>query len=125
MKKDIEGGKKMLELAMGDIKAITAKIVAIAALSGDKAAVSIMDNVVNALTSSITSLVNTIGPRQIILGGGIIEGMPEIITTIDKGVKANSLQAATANVLITGAKLQNDAGAIGVALFALKTLSAH
>lgn len=122
---DTFGGRRMLALADGDINAITAKVVTTAAQEGDKAAVGLMDNVVDVLISSITSIVNTLGPRQIILGGGIIEGMPEIVTRIDKGVKSNSLHSATSNVLMTRGKLHNNAGAVGAALFALQTFSAQ
>jgi glucokinase len=114
-----DDGKMMLEIAGGDIKAITGATVAIAVQKGDKMATQLLDNVVDALTAGITSVVNTVGPCRIILGGGVVEGIPQLAGRVETGVKKNALKAAIVSVSILQAKLHNDSGVIGAAAFAL------
>ena len=63
------------------------KTVVAAALEGDAIACSLMGKVVDILTAAITSLVNTIGPELIIMGGGIIEAMPDMVKRIETASK--------------------------------------
>ena len=43
---------------------------------------------------------------RLILGGGIMEGMPQSIERIEKGVKKYALKAATENLKVLPAKFQ-------------------
>ncbi len=110
-------------MAGGKVEDITAKTVAQAFYAGDALAVEIMDEVTDALAAGIAALVNAINPCQIILGGGIIEGMPELVSRIDKGVRRRALTAATGCLAIGASKLGNEAGIIGAAALAMRTFS--
>lgn len=103
----------------GGITSITANTVALAALKGDKLANKIIDNVVEALIAGVISIINLFGPSCVILGGGIIEGMPILIQRIEEGVRKYALKAALSDIKILPAKLHSNSGAIGAAIFAL------
>ncbi len=119
---DKNSGKVLLEMAGGSMDAITAETIGIAAQKEDILANKIIDNLTAALTAGMTSIVNLLGPCRIILGGGVIEGLPGLINVVEKGVKKYALKAAIANVELLPAKLHNDSGVIGAAALALRML---
>lgn len=119
--KDNNAAKLLLELAQNDIKAITGKTVAEAAAKGDVVAKKIIENVGAALVAGCVSVINAFGPRRLVLGGGVMEGMPQLLPVIRKGVQKNALKAAINLLEILPAKLRNDSGVIGAAALALHT----
>ena len=122
VEKDNKAGKMLLNLVDGDITSVNAKTISTAAQSGDILANEIIDKLAEALIAGVTSVINMVGPCRVILGGGVMEGMPELIDKIEKGVKKYALKAAIANVSIVPAQLHNDSGVIGAAAFALHQL---
>lgn len=123
VKTDPAHGRTVLKMAGGKIEEITAITVAQAFYAGDPLAEEIMNEVTDALAAGIAALVNAINPCRIILGGGIIEGMPDLISKIDNGVRRRALSAATGCLEITASKIGNDAGIIGAAALAMRTFS--
>jgi glucokinase len=89
--------------------------------AGDALAVKIIDEAADALAAGVAALVNVLNPCQIILGGGIIEGMPEMVARIDKGVRSRALSAATGRLAISASKLGSEAGIIGAASLAMRS----
>jgi glucokinase len=120
VKADPVSGSTILQMAGGEVEEITAKTLVQAFHAGDALAVKILDEVTDALSAGIAALVNAINPCQIILGGGIIEGMPEMVSLIDKGVRSRALSAATGRLAISASKLGNEAGIIGAAALAMR-----
>ena len=123
VKADPASGSTILKLAGGKVEDITAKTVAQGFFDGDTLAVEIIKEATDALAAGIAALVNALNPCQIILGGGLIEGMPELVSRIDDGVRRRALSAATARLNVCASKLGNDAGIIGAAALAMKTFS--
>jgi glucokinase len=121
---DTRSGKLMLEIAGGNIDAVNGKTVTDAAQKGDNLANKLIDHVADVLIAGIASVVNIVGPCRIILGGGVIEGMPHMIDHIQSGVQKYALKAAVASVTVLPAKLHNDSGVIGAAALALHELIA-
>lgn len=119
--RDRTAGAVMLRLANGDQKAITAKIVSMAAHQNDTLASEIVKNVSNALVAGMAGLVNAFNPCVLILGGGVIEGLPELVSIIDSGVRSRALGAASKKLKVVHAELQRDAGVVGAAAFAIHT----
>ncbi len=119
---DPAAGRAILALADGDAGNITAKIVAEAAHAGDPLASKIFRGVGEALVAGCTSLVNAYNPCVLILGGGVIEGMPGLVTTVDAGVHGRALGAARSRLTVVSSGLHNDAGVVGAAAFALHSL---
>jgi glucokinase len=122
VKSDMKSGKILLAIADSEINKITAKTVSEAASKNDPLATIIIDNLADALIAGATALVNAFAPCRLILGGGIMEGIPQLLERIEKGVNKYALKAATKNLEVLPAKLHNDSGVIGAAAFALHSI---
>ena len=118
IKKNPKDGAVILEKAQNQIKQVTAEKVQSAARDGDKAAIRILNTAVEALVAGITSVVNILSPRRLILGGGVIEGSPDMIGRIETGVRQKALTAAVRNIEFIKAQLGAKAGILGSALAA-------
>jgi glucokinase len=115
-----EAGARLLEMAGGRADDVTAQIVAEAAHQGDPLAQKLVDEVAEALIAGATGLVNAFNPCRLILGGGVMEGMPELLDRIDGGVRQRALAAARDPLQVLPAQLHNDAGVVGAAALALR-----
>ncbi len=122
VRSDMKSGKMMLAIAGNEIDKITARTVSEAADRNDPLATKIIENLGDVLEAGATALVNAFAPCRLILGGGIIEGMPQLLGRIEKNVNKYALKAATKNLEILPAELHNDSGVIGAAAFALKQI---
>lgn len=116
-----EAGLCMLRLAGGKIENVTAKVVVDAVKVRDSLAELVMEHTKQALIAGCVGLVNTINPCRLILGGGIIEGTPNIIPYIEGGIRQRALAAATHTLEVVPAKLHGEAGVIGGAALAMQT----
>jgi glucokinase len=116
---DPAAGDSLLQMAGGQQKAVTAKIVAQAFHAGDPLARKLVDEVAQALIAGSIGLVNAFNPCRLILGGGVIEGLPELVDRIDQGVCERALEAASAPLQVLPAQLKNDAGVVGAAALAM------
>ena len=110
----------LLKAAGNKLSDITAKAVSKAYHAHDPLASSIVDGVAEALVAGAASIVNMFNPQRIILGGGIIEGFPELIGLLDSGIRQRALSAAVESLEITSAELGNMAGVIGAAAMVLR-----
>jgi len=115
-----DGGAMLLKLADGQQKAITAEIVAQAAKDGDVLAQRLLDEALQALIAGAVSLVNAFNPCRLILGGGVIEGLPAWVDQVDRGVRQRALAAARAPLQVVSAALHGDAGVVGAAALSLR-----
>jgi glucokinase len=79
--------------------------------------------VVQALIAGVVSLVNAFNPCRLILGGGVIEGLPELIGRVERGMRQQALAAASEPLQVLPARLHNDAGVVGAAALAMRTFS--
>ncbi len=116
---DPRGGALLLRMAGGRLEEITAKTVTEAAKAGDGLALKLIDMVVQALVSGAVSLVHAFNPCRLILGGGVIEGCPDLVKRVAEGVERRALAAARIPLKIVRARLHNEAGVIGAAALAM------
>jgi len=119
---DPRAGKELIRRAAGQGGNITAATVASAELAGDPLASQIVTEVAEALIAGAVGLVNAFNPERLILGGGVIEGLPELVPRIAQGVKQRSLKVASTKLQVLHAEQHNDAGVIGAAAFALQSV---
>lgn len=117
---DPTAGVCLLKIAHGQLKAITAETVSQAARAGDPLSKNLMSKVTESLIAGVVSLVNAFNPNRFIVGGGVIEGQPEIVEQIGRGVHSRALKTATASLQILPAKLKGDAGVIGAAALTIR-----
>lgn len=114
-KKNEHSNQLLLKLAHDQLNDITAKIVVEAYHQGNELAKQIIQQAKKALIAGMASLVNAFNPCRLILGGGLIDGLPEFINAINEGVRQMSLKAVTQNLEIIKGKLGKEVGVIGAA----------
>ena len=82
-------------------------------------AAGLIDVAVRALSAGVATLVNAVNPCMIILGGGVVEGMPDLVSRVESEVRGRALDAATGRLIFRAAELGNQAGIIGAAALAM------
>ena len=106
------------ELCGGDTSRISGKIIFDAAKQGDVAAKAIVADYVKYLGTGIASLCNALRPEVVILGGGVCNAGEPLFGPLDKIVESEIFSTDDGGLPpILRAKLGNDAGIIGAALF--------
>ncbi|MBI2911401.1 MAG: ROK family protein, partial [Chloroflexi bacterium] len=71
----------------------------------------------------LVGLVNAFNPCLLVLGGGVIEGTPEVISLVEETVRSRALQVATERLRVVKAALGGQAGIVGAAAFARAAFS--
>ena len=118
---DPEAGAPLLHMAGGEMEAITARVVAEAFKAGDPLAGRLVDTVARALTAGAISLIHAFNPCRLILGGGVIDGLPRLVDQIGQAVHRRALPGATEPLQVLPSKLGGDAGVVGAATLAIRT----
>jgi glucokinase len=91
-----------------------------AARPGDSRAAAIIDRVINACAVATWTLLHTVMPERIILGGGIGEAHFDIFSNAMREQSSRATQVPKGRVEIVKARLGQDAGVIGAAALALQ-----
>ena len=110
-------GRSLLSLA-GSVNQVTAVTVSQAYREGDLLARLLVEETGRYLAAGVVSIVNAFNPCLVVLGGGVVEGIPELISIVKDIVPTMALEAAVENLKIVKAALGGDAGAIGAAAMA-------
>ena len=120
---DPGAGAALVALARDRSENLTAALVAEAAHQSDPLAQRLVAESGEALAVGVASIVNALNPCVVILGGGVIEGLPELVQTVKEGVPQRALAAAAEQVSIVKAALGGHAGIIGAAAMARERFS--
>ena len=112
---DPAAGAALLRLTGGAVDDITAATVSAARAEGDVLAREIVRETGEMLGYGLVSLVNGLNPRRVILGGGVLDGLPELLDLASDVVRAHALPAALQGLEIRRAALGDAAPAIGAA----------
>lgn len=116
MKSEGNPNQILMQLAHQDINKINAKTVIEAYRRGDAVSVHILDRFKHALAAGCVSIVNAFNPSRLILGGGVLSGIPEFIPLIDSSIRLMALKTATRILEVVPAKLNKDeVGVLGAA----------
>lgn len=110
----------LLRLA-GGIDGITAAIVGDAAAQGDALARALVEETGTALGVGLAAIANALNPELLILGGGIVEGLPGLVEIAERELGRRALAAALKPLRVVRSRLGADAGVIGSAMFARET----
>lgn len=108
-------GARLLRMAGGNPEGITAETLVQAAGGGDRLARDILAKAKEALVAGLVSIVHGLNPERVVLGGGIVQGMDEVVEDLEEKVKARAMQAATRGLKLVRAHLGGVAGAVGAA----------
>jgi len=118
---DCDRGKFLISLA-GNLKEISAATVSQAFTRGDPLAIQIVEETGKYLAAGVVSIVNVFNPCLFILGGGVIEGLPELISLVEKETRHKALESSLKNLKIVKATLGDNAGVIGAARLARREI---
>jgi glucokinase len=110
-----ELGAAILELTGGDPALITAAVVAEAAHTGDPLARELVREAGAALALGCIGVVNVLNPEVLILGGGVVDGLPELTDMVRDQVGMWALPSAARDVRVLRGRLGANAGAVGAA----------
>ncbi|MDW7760606.1 MAG: ROK family protein [Acidobacteriota bacterium] len=117
VRSDPVAGQRLVSLA-GSVEDITAETVARAFGAQDALARRLIEETADLLGQGLVGVVNAFNPCRLVLGGGVIEGLPEMISIIEKTVRSRALEAASEGLMIVRAALGTQAGTIGAAALA-------
>ena len=113
---DPDAGRAMVERA-GSITAVTAETVFRAYRGGDALARRIVRETERFLTDGTVGIVNAFNPSVLVLGGGLIAGMPEFVPAVESAVRARC-QPPASGARVTAARFTEDAAMVGAAALA-------
>ena len=112
-----DAGRRLIALA-GSAEKVTATTVTQAYNEGDTMAKQLVEETALYLAAGLTGLVNAFNPSLLILGGGVVRGIPDLVARAEPLVRARALEAALADLTIATAELGDKAGVIGAASLA-------
>lgn len=118
---DPNEGAYLQQLADQNEGKMTAKIVVTAYRKEDPLAIKVMNNVVQAVVAGVISIVNGFNPQKLIMGGGLVDGFPELIAFVNQGIRERALAIACERLEIVHSHLKGDAGVIGAAAYAQRS----
>jgi len=117
------GGKMLRDLA-GGVEDISAETVSKAYKQGDQLAKTLVEETGRYLGAGAVGIVNAFNPCLFILGGGVIEGMPTLLSIAEDHIKRRALKP-NQGVKVVKTSLGAYAGMIGAAAFAREKISEH
>ena len=112
---DNKSFENIINAAGGSIEGVSAETVAQAYQAGDKNAAALIKETGRYLSDGVISAVNLLNPCVIILGGGVIDGIPDLFDIVKSEVDGRALKASVLGLRILRAALGKDAGIIGAA----------
>jgi glucokinase len=114
---DPNSGQTLVRLA-GSIDNISTLHVSQGFKKNDPLAMEIVKETGRYLSAGIVGIVNAFNPCKMVLGGGVIEGLPNLIQIIKKTTKEMALDVALESLTISKSALGENAGIIGAAALA-------
>jgi glucokinase len=102
----------------GSVDAIEARTIGEAARAGDPLAREILRETGDYLGSGVAGLVNAFNPERLLLGGGVVEGAPELVEIVANQVRTACQPPAAEAVSVARVALGGDAILVGAAEFA-------
>jgi len=109
----------LLEVAGTDLANIRSGSLKASIDAGDTAVGDILKEAARYIGIAIAGVVNLINPEVVVLGGGLVEAMPEMfITNVAKAANKRVMPAYKDTFKVVPAMLKDDAGVLGAALWA-------
>jgi glucokinase len=106
------------DLCENDLNRITPELIARAALQGDEIAKDIFERAGLYLGIAAANMCVAIGPRRIIIGGGVAQAGELLLDPIRRTIKSRVTVMPVDQVEVVQSQLGNNAGVIGVACWA-------
>jgi glucokinase len=117
---DAGASAMLMEMSGGDLGMLSSRMVAEAAGKGDDYSLSVRDEMAAALSSAAASVINSLNPERVVLGGTVLFGFPRLFDMVVEGATAQCLGPATIGLAIERSALGDLAGVVGAATMALE-----
>jgi len=118
---DIQNGiVSRQDLGLAEDEHPTARCIEKSFKSGQPYAVKFWEDTSLALGALIANALAIINPGALLLGGGVLEGCPELMTLVIHHIMEMAPRSATSNLQFIKPTLHDDAGTLGAALLCLK-----
>ncbi|HDN80867.1 MAG TPA: ROK family protein [Chloroflexi bacterium] len=108
----------ILEMVNGDVGAITAREVALAAQQGDELAVEVFRLAGYYIGIGIVSLMHLFNPSRIIIGGSVAKAGPVLFGPIEETVESRVMEEFLKGFAVVPASLGDDVGLLGAFVLA-------
>lgn len=109
----------LLAAAGMDLSLIRSSTLAAAVAAGDKAVEDIVRDAARWLGVAVGSVINLLGPEIVVLGGGLVEALPELITAeVRRAARKSVMPSFRDTFEVVPAALGDDATAAGAAAWA-------
>lgn len=113
----------LLEVCGTDISKITSGKLAAAIEAGDEEIERIVHRAASLLGCGVATVVHLMAPDVIVLGGGLVEAMPDLyVETVRHSAEERVLGPYKNSFQIVAAELEDDAGVMGAAAWARKII---
>ena len=113
------------KVAGTDVRDIKASALAKSIREGDKAVEKLVRSRASVVGAALSNLVDFLNPDLIVLGGGLVEAMPQIMKReIQKAIEAHSSPKSSKAVKVAVSKLMDHAGTMGAACLAVDMFTA-
>jgi glucokinase len=107
-----------------DLAEIKSGALAASIENGDKVVQRLVEEAATTIGYAVANVVHLLAPDKIVLGGGLIEAMDDlIVSTVRKTARDNLMQVYRDRFEVVAAKLGDDAGVMGAAAWAKRQLS--
>lgn len=113
---------RLADMCEGDLNRITPKLIAQTAEAGDEIAKDIFERAGFYLGIAAANICVTVGPRRIIMGGGVARAGDLLLEPIRRTLRERVTVMPVEQVEVLPSVLDNKAGVIGVACWAAKVL---
>jgi len=116
----------VVELAGTDLSKIRSGVIAKAIRAGDTAVEQIVQQAAEMIGIAVAGAVLMISPDTIVLGGGLVEAMPELfVKEVGEAIDRNVLDSYAGSYKVIAAELGDDAAAIGAAGWAAQEIASR
>jgi glucokinase len=105
-----------------NLRNLSPKLILQAAGKGDEIALQLLEDEIAYLSAGLASVVNLLNPEVIVVGGGFVEAGTSFLHQLEKRIKERAFPSAVRGLKVVRARLGNDAGFIGAALYCLESL---
>ncbi len=113
----------LLQAAGTDLQNIRSRVIADAIVAGDKVVETIVREAARTIGWAMAGVVNVLAPDTVLLGGGLVNDMPELfVSEIDAALRAQVMPAFADTFKVVAAKLGDDASVTGAAALAQRAV---
>ena len=124
MKAVVQGQEtRIADLAGGDLNRITPELICEAAQAGDRIAKQIYEFAGMIIGAGVANIILAVSPRRIVIGGGVAAAGDLILEPIRRSIKDRVFLKEVDQIDVVPAKLGNNAGLIGAAVWARNHLT--